>query len=188
MDVNEQRPLPGGPLAVDLLNTTWGSGDRAVEWLSTQGAVESFAASWGHQISAKHIDELCVTLLDARRLIRDLFASPETIGPETQSPLLDAVNAQLAPARVIVEPHDGALRTVVTGDHPTNQLAIEALVNAVELRQQAPGRVRSCEHPDCVLWFHDTSKSGRRRWCSMQTCGNRTKAQRHYQRSTQPDH
>jgi predicted RNA-binding Zn ribbon-like protein len=34
-------------------------------------------------------------------------------------------------------------------------------------------RVRKCDQ--CVLHFHDTSKKGTRRWCSMQLCGNRKK-------------
>lgn len=34
-------------------------------------------------------------------------------------------------------------------------------------------RVRKCDH--CVLHFHDTSKKGTRRWCSMRFCGNRMK-------------
>jgi len=34
-------------------------------------------------------------------------------------------------------------------------------------------RVRKCNQ--CVLHFHDTSKKGTRRWCSMQICGNRVK-------------
>ena len=34
-------------------------------------------------------------------------------------------------------------------------------------------RVRKCAQ--CVLHFHDTSKKGTRRWCSMQLCGNRHK-------------
>jgi len=34
-------------------------------------------------------------------------------------------------------------------------------------------RVRKCDH--CVLLFHDVSKKGTRRWCSMQLCGNRKK-------------
>ena len=34
-------------------------------------------------------------------------------------------------------------------------------------------RVRKCDQ--CVLHFHDTSKKGTRRWCSMQLCGNRFK-------------
>lgn len=34
-------------------------------------------------------------------------------------------------------------------------------------------RVRKCGQ--CVLHFHDTSKKGTRRWCSMGLCGNRIK-------------
>jgi len=34
-------------------------------------------------------------------------------------------------------------------------------------------RVRKCAQ--CVLHFHDTSKKGTRRWCSMPLCGNRLK-------------
>jgi predicted RNA-binding Zn ribbon-like protein len=34
-------------------------------------------------------------------------------------------------------------------------------------------RIRKCGQ--CVLHFHDTSKKGTRRWCSMQLCGNRLK-------------
>ncbi|MBV9147557.1 MAG: ABATE domain-containing protein [Acidobacteria bacterium] len=34
-------------------------------------------------------------------------------------------------------------------------------------------RVRRCAN--CVLHFHDTSKIGIRRWCSMRLCGNREK-------------
>jgi predicted RNA-binding Zn ribbon-like protein len=34
-------------------------------------------------------------------------------------------------------------------------------------------RVRQCAR--CVLHFHDSSKKGTRRWCSMRLCGNRHK-------------
>ncbi len=41
---------------------------------------------------------------------------------------------------------------------------------------------RKCENPACVLHFHDTTKNHTRRWCSMETCGNRMKAAAHYRR------
>jgi predicted RNA-binding Zn ribbon-like protein len=37
--------------------------------------------------------------------------------------------------------------------------------------------VRPCEGKDCILWFYDRTKSHRRRWCSMQVCGNRHKVE-----------
>ncbi|SRR6266404_795145 len=36
-------------------------------------------------------------------------------------------------------------------------------------------QVRKCESADCTLWFHDHTKSHKRRWCSMALCGNRMK-------------
>ena len=37
------------------------------------------------------------------------------------------------------------------------------------------GRVRVCAAGDCGLLFVDASRPGRRRWCSMERCGNRQK-------------
>ncbi|CRZ14008.1 CGNR zinc finger [Mycolicibacterium neworleansense] len=50
----------------------------------------------------------------------------------------------------------------------------------LRLLGEAPDRIKQCAHPHCILWFHDTSKNGARRWHSMATCGNRAKAARHY--------
>ncbi len=44
------------------------------------------------------------------------------------------------------------------------------------------GRLRICAHDGCSWVFQDASRTGRRRWCSMETCGNRAKAARHRER------
>jgi predicted RNA-binding Zn ribbon-like protein len=44
------------------------------------------------------------------------------------------------------------------------------------------GRIRQCANHSCLWLFLDDSKNGTRRWCSMQACGNRAKAHRHYLR------
>ena len=36
-------------------------------------------------------------------------------------------------------------------------------------------RVKECEHPDCSLLFLDETQAGRRRWWSMERCGNLVK-------------
>ncbi len=43
-------------------------------------------------------------------------------------------------------------------------------------------KVRECEAGDCYWLFLDNSRNRSRRWCSMEACGNREKARRHYQR------
>ena len=45
-----------------------------------------------------------------------------------------------------------------------------------------PARIRRCASDVCGAWFLDTSKAGRRRWCSMALCGNRAKASVHRSR------
>ncbi len=42
--------------------------------------------------------------------------------------------------------------------------------------------LRKCESPNCILYFYDTTKNHKRRWCSMAICGNRAKAAAFYQR------
>ena len=58
------------------------------------------------------------------------------------------------------------------------QSAIDLLTDADELEM-----IRECPGEDCGYLFRDTSR-GRRRWCSMKTCGNQAKAARY--RSTHP--
>ena len=45
------------------------------------------------------------------------------------------------------------------------------------------GRIRVCAADNCGLLLVDTSKSGRRRWCSMEVCGNRAKVRAHRSRA-----
>jgi predicted RNA-binding Zn ribbon-like protein len=42
--------------------------------------------------------------------------------------------------------------------------------------------IRKCANPRCVLYFRDTSRTRRRRWCSMAVCGNRMKVAAHVRR------
>ncbi len=37
-------------------------------------------------------------------------------------------------------------------------------------------RIRECAHPDCSRLYLDASHAGRRRWCGMTACGNRSKS------------
>lgn len=48
-------------------------------------------------------------------------------------------------------------------------------------------KVRVCAAEDCSWLFLDTSKNRSRRWCDMNTCGNRAKARKHYERKRNTD-
>jgi predicted RNA-binding Zn ribbon-like protein len=47
--------------------------------------------------------------------------------------------------------------------------------------------VRECAGSACTWLFLDRSRNRSRRWCSMETCGNRAKAQRHYRRRSETE-
>jgi predicted RNA-binding Zn ribbon-like protein len=59
--------------------------------------------------------------------------------------------------------------------------AIARLTESIarELIRGDTSRLRVCENPQCRWVFKDTSRTGRRKWCSMRSCGNRAKVARH---------
>jgi predicted RNA-binding Zn ribbon-like protein len=62
---------------------------------------------------------------------------------------------------------------------PLDHLLARAAASAVQLLSDGPlDRIGEC--PSCGWLFLDTSRNGRRRWCSMESCGARVKARRHY--------
>lgn len=66
-------------------------------------------------------------------------------------------------------------------DQPTApDLPVWELSAAIEelLTDIPSDRVRLCHADDCGVVFSDTSKTGRRKWCSMAGCGNRHKVRR----------
>lgn len=52
-------------------------------------------------------------------------------------------------------------------------------LSAYELLTTPGARIKECDDDECGWLFVDTSKAGRRRWCSMESCGNRAKLRRY---------
>jgi predicted RNA-binding Zn ribbon-like protein len=57
------------------------------------------------------------------------------------------------------------------------------LAAAELLTSPSRARIRACAAHGCGWLFLDTSRSQRRRWCTMASCGNRAKARRFYERT-----
>ncbi len=159
--MSDPRPLTGEPLAVDLLNTAWVDGGVRHDLLDLDGGL----AAWGHAGADA----------EALRVARDAIRA--ALGGEAAP-----VNAVLDHGRVALRlGADGAVERSVEVDGERWRLPWLAAQNLLELDRE---RIRACAGPDCVLHFYDTSRAGRRMWCSMAGCGNRAKARRHYERST----
>jgi predicted RNA-binding Zn ribbon-like protein len=81
---------------------------------------------------------------------------------------------------------DTAMRVTFAGPEPCEAALATLARTAIELvAGPALARVRSCASPSCSLMFIDHSRPGRRRWCSMERCGNRAKTSHYRQRRRQ---
>lgn len=98
------------------------------------------------------------------------------------SDALATVNRSLH-ARQVIElvagPDGWSLSHRHVGDPIDDALARIADPMVRELSDGQPDRIRVCANERCQRVFYDGSRSGRRRWCDMTTCGNRAKAARH---------
>ncbi|MFC8343094.1 CGNR zinc finger domain-containing protein [Streptomyces sp. NPDC057280] len=89
----------------------------------------------------------------------------------------DAADVELintTAARPDLAPQWGAVRW--TARHPA-RAALATVARDAVLLAGGPlmARVKECENPECSLLFLDDSQARRRRWCSMERCGNLAK-------------
>lgn len=177
-----------------FINTSHVARGRVVDGLATPQA----AVAWFSDRSLLHPDardrliaayaedpSLGAADLSLVRRVRDslrgLFEAAVTRRPPT-APDLRTVNRTLRTqyVYVLVPAADGiSLDHKHVGDPVDGALARIAEGVARELSQGTPERLRICESAECREVFVDRSRTGRRRWCDMATCGNRAKAARH---------
>lgn len=178
----------GNHLALDFLNTCPVQNDEPVELLPDFAALlrwyqaadllnsreaASLQQQWGQSVRARHVLEALRAL---RETLRKQILSWEG-GCAVHHSTVDELN------RLMAE-HPMRTRLKEKGHSPLTELWFElrqpedlfaplAHSAAMLFANVDRNRVRKCDQ--CVLHFHDTSKKGTRRWCSMQLCGNRLK-------------
>lgn len=131
------------------------AGQQAVDKATLAGALalrEAIDAALTATVAAGRVPE------DAVRCINEWIAA----GPDRPVLRIGAGVAVLSPPR--------AART------PRGALALIAADAAELLGTGLRDRLRICPGPGCRGRFLDDSPAGRRRWCSMAVCGNRSKA------------
>jgi predicted RNA-binding Zn ribbon-like protein len=181
--------LVGNHPATDLCNTTPVLAGRAVDLLADVRDLARWLRAAGIatdvRIERLPADEQRAALVHAKalrdRLRPTLEAAPT---PHVLARLNDVLAATGAVLHVAGDPPGVRL----VADRPAAQLRVDLTVAVADIFRHDLARIRRCASPECVLLFLDTSKSGRRRWCDMSTCGNRAKAATHYRRhQRQPD-
>ncbi|MFD7411443.1 CGNR zinc finger domain-containing protein [Kitasatospora purpeofusca] len=125
------------------------------------------------------------TLRDALRRLTAARAS----GGLTPADPADHAVLNRAAARPPLAPQiapDGTAAPPLPGDG--DQLASTLARDAIALfTGPHADRIRECGAEDCQLLFVDTSRPGRRRWCSMERCGNRHKVRALRARRERPE-
>ncbi|QWP75763.1 CGNR zinc finger domain-containing protein [Lysobacter sp. K5869] len=167
-------PLIAGQPALDLLNTLTLENGALVEHLGDDAAAAAWLsrATGAAQAPQPHLAERARELREA---VRAAVESLKRAQPVDLAPL-NALFARMH-SHLVLRPSDAgfALHREAVGDPAWLALAPLGEAAAQLLAQTDFALVRQCEHAECVLWFHDTTKSHRRRWCSMALCGNRYK-------------
>lgn len=180
LDLPEDRDgfrFRGGHVALDFAATLAGRlKDQPRELLASPADLDRWLVSSGLASTPPRATEQDLSLA---RVLREVIHAI-AIGHASKS-ARDELNsiAALRPAA----PHLSASCKVVRRGNAAEQVATIA-GQAVELFGGADAaRIRQCEGNGCAILFLDQSRSGHRRWCSMEGCGNRAKAEAFRRRS-----
>jgi predicted RNA-binding Zn ribbon-like protein len=182
----------GGRPALDLVNTRRERWRRSVDCLTTPGDVVLWLVRAGllDDAAAAAPEGLLRQARELREAIDACVVAVAAAGGARGTGALDPAAVALvdewlafAPARpqLALDPAGVPLLAErPAGDSPRRALGLVALDAARMLGTPAErARVRICAAETCSARFYDRSPAARRRWCSMQRCGNVEKARRH---------
>ena len=170
-----------GRLCLDFVATVGERWRRSFERLITPADLSRWIAESGMLATPPAVN---ARQLDAARELREAINRLARPGTDPLPRDREVVNRWAM--RVPMSPQLTAKGARVwVSDQPGEALLATIAADAIDLLSgPLAGRVRECGAPDCALLFVDTSRPGRRRWCSTDGCGNRvrTKAYRERQK------
>jgi predicted RNA-binding Zn ribbon-like protein len=162
--------------------------DAALAWFVDRGVIHLEGAQRSRAQAANEPAAAARELTRIHRVRESLREVADSIA-EQRAPrvgALETVNRALH-ARQVIEllpaPDGVNVDHRHVGDPIDDALARLADPLVKELVAGHPERIRICDNDTCRWVFYDTSRTGRRRWCDMATCGNRAKAARHRARA-----
>lgn len=168
-----------------------GSYSDLVEWGTAAGILSSTQAEQLRQAATGRPENAAAAFdraIQTREAIYRIFAGfseQSSVDPDDLAILNEALSRSLPHLRLTVSDAEFAWDWAEQPDSLDRVLWVVARSAGELLTSDKLDRVRKCadEH-GCDYLFVDTSRNRSRRWCSMESCGNRAKARRHYQRQT----
>ncbi|MFI0898309.1 CGNR zinc finger domain-containing protein [Streptomyces sp. NPDC020983] len=129
--------------------------------------------------------------LDAARALREAVhrLACAVVAGEPPAPGDEAVlNAAAAAPPLVPVLSAGAGRLTLPRTRGQQAALSTVARDAIDLFSgPAATRLRACASPECALLFVDTSRPGRRRWCSSDACGGRDRAAAYRRRRAAAD-
>ncbi len=96
---------------------------------------------------------------------------------------VELVNGWAARPDLAPQLQPGGRNRIWCAESPVKAVMASIARDAIDLLSgDQLGRIRECAEESCTVLFIDASRPGKRRWCSMQRCGNRVKKQAFRQR------
>ncbi|WP_232827666.1 CGNR zinc finger domain-containing protein [Jiangella endophytica] len=171
-----------GRVSLDFTHTG-GEGDYArweivhtpadlARWLGVILSVDGLAAG---PADLESMRPLRAAITDAARSL--------AVGGEVRAADVATINAAASAPPLV--PRLGTVGSGVSYPAPTTPAALSTIArDAIDLLGgPLAERIRVCASETCGLLLVDTSRPGKRRWCSMQRCGNLAKVRGHRQRA-----
>jgi predicted RNA-binding Zn ribbon-like protein len=141
---------------------------------------------WGNVPEGKAVFKEAVSLRCALRLMAERLAAGKPADRATIEPINRVLASRPTYTQLELNGNKVASHLHLTSESSRHLLVPIAESAAWLLEHGDMSLVRCCENPACILFFYDTTKNKRRRWCSMDACGSRAKAAAYYRRSRTP--
>ena len=140
---------------------------RLIDWLAVSGLA---------------VDSCTTAELDLARQLRESIhaaATAAAIQDALPASAVQVINDRSAQGRAaaVLTP-EGERRWLLGSASVEDALSVIAADAISIIAGERDGRLALCASPTCQAAFFDTSQSRTRRWCDMNTCGNRQKKAR----------
>jgi predicted RNA-binding Zn ribbon-like protein len=193
--------LDAGDISLDFANTmNWHASDHPEENLHNYDDLVAWGQAAGiislesnenicnladeHPVDAEHTYQNALRLREAIYRVFSHRYAGETIPASDLELINTTVNHAISHRRVVAAGSEFRWEWDDYCDEPELIMWKVAIAATELLTSDKVLRVRECEDDrGCGYLFIDMSKNHSRRWCSMDSCGNRAKALRHYSRS-----
>jgi predicted RNA-binding Zn ribbon-like protein len=186
---NSPLALLGGRLAINFANAPSfpASPFRGLSWeefvlflegsrvVSPERGATLLKLSQTDPQTAQTVLSRAIRLRDALREVFSALVRRQRVAREWVAPVNEILRITEGHDELVAE-HGAWKLEFIAREGGSDWLLAAIARSAAEILVEGPNaQLRTCANPACGLFFSDTSRTHRRRWCSMAVCGNRHK-------------